>query len=91
MEQYGISINPDCVVRTAFHKYLHPKEVLVQNGIMNREVVRVAQNQAKEAPTKVPQTFISNILNGRDDEDVFSRENEQGGLVRKQKYILKIK
>ena len=80
LEQYGISINNDCVVRTAFHKYLHPKEVFIQNGVLNKEVARVAQGQPKEIQGKPQQNFISNILNGRDDEDAFSKESEQGGL-----------
>ena len=28
-EQYGISVNNDSVVRTAFYKYFHPKEALI--------------------------------------------------------------
>lgn len=49
IEEYGISINSDAVVRTvyyknphSYHKYLHPKEVFVSTGITNREVTRVA-------------------------------------------------
>ena len=30
MEQFGISVNNDCVVRTTFYKYFHPKEVYIQ-------------------------------------------------------------
>jgi len=29
IEEFGISVNNDCVVRTCFHKYFHPKEVLI--------------------------------------------------------------
>ncbi len=28
-------MNNDSVVRTVFHKYLHPKEVFISNGIIN--------------------------------------------------------
>lgn len=80
LEQYGISINNDCVVRTAFYKYLHPKEVYIQNGILNKEVTRVALNQPKETQLKTQPTFISNILNAKDDDEAFSRESEQGGM-----------
>ena len=38
LEEFGISFNNDAVVRTAYYKYLHPKQVLVQNGILNREI-----------------------------------------------------
>lgn len=35
IEEFGISVNNDCVVRTCFHKYFHPKEVLIQAGVIN--------------------------------------------------------
>ncbi|GBG92120.1 hypothetical protein CBR_g54420 [Chara braunii] len=37
-EEFGISINSDCVIRTVYHKYLHPKEVLISDGVLNREI-----------------------------------------------------
>jgi intraflagellar transport protein 52 len=40
LEQLGISINSDTVIRKTFCKYLHPKEAYVANGILNRELVR---------------------------------------------------
>lgn len=42
-EEFGIMVNSDCVVRTVYYKYLHPKEVFVSNGIVNREITRIAQ------------------------------------------------
>lgn len=41
LEQFGINWNNDCVARTSFYKYFHPKESLVHNGILNEEVSRV--------------------------------------------------
>ena len=38
LEEYGIMINNDSVVRTNFHKYFHPKECLVSNGVLNRGI-----------------------------------------------------
>jgi intraflagellar transport protein 52 len=32
----------DCVIRTSYCKYFHPKEVLVTSGILNREINRAA-------------------------------------------------
>ena len=31
-------VNPDCVVRTNYHKYFHPKECLISNGVLNRGI-----------------------------------------------------
>eukprot|EP01147_Barroeca_monosierra_P000715 gene715-4008_t len=45
LEEYGIMVNSDAVVRSSFYKYLHPKECLVSNGILNRELSRVAGKQ----------------------------------------------
>lgn len=40
LEQLGISVNNDSVIRKTFFKYLHPKEAYVGNGILNNELVR---------------------------------------------------
>ncbi|EUB60598.1 Intraflagellar transport protein 52 -like protein [Echinococcus granulosus] len=42
LEQYGISINNDSVVRTSYYKYFHPKEALIPNGIVNRAIGEAA-------------------------------------------------
>lgn len=47
LEQVGISVNSDSVIRKHFYKYLHPKEAFVGNGILNKELVRVANGEAK--------------------------------------------
>lgn len=39
LEEYGMAVNSDSVVRTTHYKYLHPKEVLVSDGILNRGVL----------------------------------------------------
>eukprot|EP00191_Tetraselmis_sp_GSL018_P015353 CAMPEP_0177593220 /NCGR_PEP_ID=MMETSP0419_2-20121207/9015_1 /TAXON_ID=582737 /ORGANISM="Tetraselmis sp., Strain GSL018" /LENGTH=499 /DNA_ID=CAMNT_0019084215 /DNA_START=322 /DNA_END=1817 /DNA_ORIENTATION=- len=49
LEEFGISINDDCVVRTVHYKYLHPKEVHIADGILNREVVKQAGKQRRGA------------------------------------------
>ncbi|VDK79789.1 unnamed protein product [Dibothriocephalus latus] len=38
LEQYGILVNNDAVVRCSFYKYFHPKEALIPNGILNRTI-----------------------------------------------------
>jgi intraflagellar transport protein 52 len=35
-------INNDSVVRTNYHKYFHPKECLISNGVLNRAVSEAA-------------------------------------------------
>ena len=48
LEQLGIMVNSDSVIRKTFYKYLHPKEAFVGNGCLNSELVRVAHGRAKE-------------------------------------------
>ncbi|KAL0583956.1 hypothetical protein ABG067_006224 [Albugo candida] len=67
LKDYGISINSDSVIRTVYHKYHHPKEVLISNGVINREIARaacvmsgkkeVAPETSGSGPNKPPQTF----------------------------------
>ncbi|XRB04915.1 intraflagellar transport protein 52 [Pycnococcus provasolii] len=53
LEEFGIVVNPDCVVRTVYHKYMHPKECLISDGVLNREVLRSVgkdkENSAKNS------------------------------------------
>ncbi|KAG8007391.1 Intraflagellar transport protein 52-like protein [Nibea albiflora] len=42
LEEYGIIVNNDAVVRNVYYKYFHPKEALVSNGVLNREISRAA-------------------------------------------------
>lgn len=52
IEQFGISINSDSLVRSSYYKYLHPKEVFISNGILNKEIVRAARGFQKSAAKK---------------------------------------
>eukprot|EP00771_Trimastix_marina_P001249 gnl/Trimastix_PCT/2305.p1 GENE.gnl/Trimastix_PCT/2305~~gnl/Trimastix_PCT/2305.p1 ORF type:complete len:433 (+),score=127.37 gnl/Trimastix_PCT/2305:83-1381(+) len=49
LEEYGINANNDSVVRTVYEKYPHPKEALIRNGILNRELNRAAQKGEEES------------------------------------------
>uniref|UniRef100_A0A8B9LHU6 Intraflagellar transport 52 homolog (Chlamydomonas) n=1 Tax=Astyanax mexicanus TaxID=7994 RepID=A0A8B9LHU6_ASTMX len=42
LEEFGIMVNSDTVVRNVYYKYFHPKEALVSNGVLNREISRAA-------------------------------------------------
>ncbi|EHB00693.1 Intraflagellar transport protein 52-like protein [Heterocephalus glaber] len=42
LEEYGIMVNNDAVVRNVYYKYFHPKEALVSSGVLNREISRAA-------------------------------------------------
>lgn len=42
LEEFGIMVNNDAVIRNVYYKYFHPKEALVSNGVLNREMSRAA-------------------------------------------------
>jgi len=46
LEEFGMTVNNDSVIRTAFHKYHHPKECLITNGVLCQDIVRVAKGEA---------------------------------------------
>ncbi len=80
LEQFGISVNNDCVVRTSFYKYFHPKECLVANGVLHQDIVRVGNNQPKEDKKKKPDNaFLANFANIREEDGV--KEDENGGMT----------
>ncbi|WAR24479.1 IFT52-like protein [Mya arenaria] len=42
LEEFGINVNADAVVRTSYYKYFHPKECLISNGVLNRAISQAA-------------------------------------------------
>eukprot|EP00798_Chlamydomonas_sp_ICE-L_P029961 gene29962-18028_t len=60
LEEYGMSVNSDSVVRTTHYKYLHPKEALISDGILNRAVISTAGK--------------SNASEGENDDDFRDRQ-----------------
>ncbi|OQS01756.1 Intraflagellar Transport Protein 52 [Achlya hypogyna] len=42
LKEFGITVNTDAVIRTVYHKYHHPKEVLITSGVVNREIARMS-------------------------------------------------
>lgn len=50
LEERGIMVNNDAVVRNVYRRYSHPKEALVSDGVLNREVSRAAATKTAGAP-----------------------------------------
>lgn len=76
LEQVGISCNTDSVIRKSFFKYLHPKEAYVGNGILNKELVRVANNETA-TDGKKPGKYTKRYKDANDD---LNSRDENGGL-----------
>lgn len=77
LEEFGISINNDSVVRTVYHKYHHPKECLVTNGVLCKDLVRAARGEKKKEKENVDRLGL-NIT--KDDGEVPAMKNDNGGL-----------
>uniref|UniRef100_A0A1I7XNW1 mannosyl-oligosaccharide 1,3-1,6-alpha-mannosidase n=1 Tax=Heterorhabditis bacteriophora TaxID=37862 RepID=A0A1I7XNW1_HETBA len=43
LEEYGIMVNSDAVIRTIYYKYFDPKEALISNGVLNRSIAMAAK------------------------------------------------
>jgi len=76
LEDYGMSFNSDAVVRTVYHKYHHPKEALITNGVVARDLVRAAKGEKK---VEAKQSGI-NLQITKEDADVATFGNEGSGL-----------
>lgn len=48
LEEFGIRVETDAVVRSSYYKFLHPKECVVSNGVLNREISRAAGKSVKK-------------------------------------------
>ncbi len=40
LEEFGMSANSDSVTRSAFYKYLHPKEVFIADGVLVPDIAK---------------------------------------------------
>lgn len=47
LEEFGMNINSDSVVRPHYYKYFHPKEVLINGGIVCDNMVKALESSKK--------------------------------------------
>lgn len=76
LEQMGIFVNSDSVIRKAFFKYLHPKEAYIGNGCVNKELVRVANGETRNTGAKSGKY----AKRYKDTNDDLQQRDENGGL-----------
>lgn len=73
-----MTVNSDCVIRTSFYKYFHPKEAYIHNGILNEEVTRVVNGYSKEPKGGKHNAFM---MGGHDDdEEEYQKESKRTGV-----------
>jgi len=53
LEEYGMSVNADSVLRSVYHKYLHPKEVFISDGVLVPDILRQKNAVALSGARKV--------------------------------------
>jgi intraflagellar transport protein 52 len=75
LEQVGISVNSDSVIRKAYHKYHHPKEAFVSNGCLSTQLAKAAHGKLdqEEKPGKFSKKY-------RDTKDELANRDENGGV-----------
>jgi len=78
LEEFGISVNNDAVVRTAYYKYLHPKEAFISNGILCEDMVRCAKGERKKDKENEKPGFSLNITKEDHADPIGTKDN--GGL-----------
>ena len=78
-KKFGVTINSDCVIRTSFYKYFHPKEAYIHNGILNEEVTRVINGYAKEPKGRHNNAFMMGGARD-DDEEEYQKESKRTGV-----------
>jgi intraflagellar transport protein 52 len=77
LEEFGISVNNDAVVRTVYHKYHHPKEALITHGVLCSDLVRSARGERKKEKEN-KEVLSLNIT--KDDTDIAALSKDNGGL-----------
>mmetsp|Transcript_41991 Transcript_41991/g.115889 ORF Transcript_41991/g.115889 Transcript_41991/m.115889 type:complete len:452 (+) Transcript_41991:86-1441(+) len=77
LEEFGISVNSDAVVRTVYQKYHHPKEALITHGILCKDLVRSALGEKKKE--KEGKDTLRLAIT-REEHDVTALSKDHGGL-----------
>lgn len=72
LEPFGIELSNNTVVRTNYYKYFHPKEALVNNGVLHEDFLRVLANEPKKPNKKVVVTHFGVEEENELDEHCFS-------------------
>lgn len=57
LEEFGVVVNNDAVIRTIFYKYFDPKEALISNGVLNRSVAIAAKKNVSNDQHSNSQTI----------------------------------
>merc|ERR1719428_2663367 len=76
LEEFGIMVNNDAVVRTVYYKYHHPKEAFISNGILCQDIVRCVKGERRKEKEK-ENKFQLNITKEESDGMV---GKDQGGV-----------
>jgi intraflagellar transport protein 52 len=61
-------VNSDCVVRTSYFKYLHPKEAYISNGSVSKDFVWIAKGLQKKEGKKGPAGYADKYTDKQDSE-----------------------
>lgn len=52
LKKYDLRLNSNSVISTSFRKYLHPKETLVEDGIVSKEFLSLLNEDSKNLKTQ---------------------------------------
>mmetsp|Transcript_10675 Transcript_10675/g.10744 ORF Transcript_10675/g.10744 Transcript_10675/m.10744 type:complete len:558 (-) Transcript_10675:272-1945(-) len=52
LEEYGMTVNADSVIRSVFYKYLHPKEVFICDGVLVPDLAKKKNSVASAGSRK---------------------------------------
>lgn len=61
LEEFGIALNNDSVTRMVYYKFFHPKEAVISNGVLNREINRVAGKPVPGQDTMATTVTLSSL------------------------------
>lgn len=63
LEEFGLTINPDSVIRPVYYKYLHPKEAVIGSGIASDHLIKYIQDaEALKSTNNIERDEIEALL-----------------------------
>ena len=67
--KFGLKLKNNSILRCNYYKYFHPKEVLINNGVLHEDFIRCANNEEKTMKKSTINMAGMNLMNDNDFEE----------------------
>lgn len=64
LSRYQMRLNSNSVISTSFRKYLHPKETLIDDGVVSKDLLTLLDRESPSTQQTMPGASLANRRTG---------------------------